>query len=547
MRLLTWFVVTAGLAAAQPAANNIRVETYRSPVDGTDQPYAIYVPKNLDLNRLYPLVVSLHGEGTNHVLSLQRVLGRPSVQNIVGVRVSQTAATLDFIVVAPLARGTIGYQGMGEREVYAALAEVERRYPIDTDRVYLTGESMGGGGALWLGLTRPDVWAAIAPVCADAPGGTKDLAPNALTLPVRLFHGELDPLIPVARSREWQKLLLSLDTPVDYMEYAQARHNAGDFAYRNTSLLDWFAGRARNGMPERVRYVTRDYEHRKAYWVEIDGLTPGTLTSIDARFTAANRIAVVTNGVDGFTLRVNGHPLLRAKQAVEITVDGTRVSMIDAKPFAGDFSLVRTAGRWAAGRYVPRPTEKQAGAEGPMVRAVSGRQIYVYGTADAPGAAERQRRLLEATEAADWRVLGFSPQVKMRIVADDELSEAEMGGADLMLFGTRETNRLIARWASVLPMELNAGAADFGLLQVVASEGRYLMVNSGAPWWRDAGGRELTRYLPQKLAMIETMGDYVVFRRSLRNIVAEGLFDRDWKLPAAVAEKVRATGAVSIH
>ena len=84
------------------------------------------------------------------------------------------------MVAAPLARGSMDYRGIAERDVYDTLADVERRFPIDTDRVYLTGISMGGAAALRLALTRPDLWAAIAAVCPAALTGVDDLAPNCV-------------------------------------------------------------------------------------------------------------------------------------------------------------------------------------------------------------------------------------------------------------------------------------------------------------------------------------------------------------------------------
>ena len=95
----------------------------------------------------------------------------------------------------------MGYQGIAEKDVYDVLAGVKTPLPIDEDRVYLTGLSMGGGGTLWLGLTRPDIWAAIAPVCPAPAQGLEELAPNALNLPVHLFHGDEDRAVPVEVSR----------------------------------------------------------------------------------------------------------------------------------------------------------------------------------------------------------------------------------------------------------------------------------------------------------------------------------------------------------
>ena len=180
------------LAFAALAAGQTTV-TFHSTVDGSEQPYALYVPKSLDPTRRYPLILSLHEEESNHVANLKHVFGVPARYGETGLQAMTMMPTLrdvDFVVACPFARGTMGYQGIAEQDVYDVLADVKRRYPVDDDRVYLTGASMGGGGALWLGLTRPDLWAAVVPVCPDPFPGTNELAPNALNLPMRFAHGE---------------------------------------------------------------------------------------------------------------------------------------------------------------------------------------------------------------------------------------------------------------------------------------------------------------------------------------------------------------------
>lgn len=83
----------------------------------------------------------------------------------------------------PYARGTAGYQGIPEQDVYEMLDDLKSRFSIDEDRIYLTGLSMGGGGTVWLSLTRPDIWAAIAPCCPAPPDDSEELASNACNLP----------------------------------------------------------------------------------------------------------------------------------------------------------------------------------------------------------------------------------------------------------------------------------------------------------------------------------------------------------------------------
>ena len=120
------------------------------------------------------------GAYSNHRLNLRRVFGKgnlPGESDLEATRVFPPLGDVDFIVASPLAHGTMGYQGVPEQDVLDVLADVKRRFRIDEDRVYLTGLSMGGGGTLWLGLTRPGLWAAIAPVCASVPPGARGSGP----------------------------------------------------------------------------------------------------------------------------------------------------------------------------------------------------------------------------------------------------------------------------------------------------------------------------------------------------------------------------------
>src|SRR5690242_2697260 len=228
-------------APALPAQTGARVATFRSSVDNSEQPYALYVPHDFDPAKKYPLIISLHSEDTNHRINLRQVFGlsiRSAETNPEDLR-QFPARDAGFMVAAPLARGSMDYRGIAERDVYDTLADVERHFPIDTDRVYLTGISMGGAAALRLALTRPDLWAAIAAVCPAELTGVDDLAPNAFDLPIRLYHGDQDPIVPVANSRAWQRRLVDAGSPAEYLEYPGVRHNAWDLAYRGGGVFEW--------------------------------------------------------------------------------------------------------------------------------------------------------------------------------------------------------------------------------------------------------------------------------------------------------------------
>lgn len=537
-------LAAASVLAAQPSPRpGAQILTFHSTVDDSDQPYAIYLPQSFDPARKYPLVVSLHSEDSNQRLNMRQLFGiatRYGEADPPDMRYFPAPRQVDFIVASPWARGTMGYQGIGEQDVYDMLAEVEHRFPIDEDRVYLTGISVGGGGALWLALSRPDLWAAVAPLCPLAPSGTWERAANGSNLAIRLYQGEIDPIVAVTRARAWQRRFLDAGVPAEYIEYPGVRHNVWDFAYRNAAIFDWFSTLRRNRSPQHVRLVTRSYRYGKAYWLTIDGLTPGAEASVDATWTSRNALKVTTAGVDGFTVI----PAQAPTGFVTANINGTAV-----KTRAGaSLSFTKASGQWAAGHFVP--TGKRPGLEGPIWQAVASRHIYVYGSAGALTADDLEGRRQRARTAADWSTPRSKLTLNLPVKVDNAVTQADLDSADLVLFGSAETNALIARFADKLPLALNPGAADYGLLFIAPIGKHYALVSSGLPWW--TGAEEARPPLggavgPPQFRLLQTFGDYVLFKGSLANIVAEGRFDQNWKVPAGDAARMVSTGTVIIR
>jgi len=537
------------VALSQALQAGSQVLTFFSEVDDTDQPYALYLPPHFDETRQYPLVISLHGAGSNHRLNLRRVFGQsnaPGENDVEATRYFPEWDDVDYIVASPFARGTMGYQGVAENDVMQVLADVQRRFPIDVDRIYLTGLSMGGGGTLWIGLTRPDVWAAMAPVCPAPPPGTINLAGNALNVPVHLHQGAEDTVVPPDEVRAWADTLDALGTNVTYTEYPDVGHNSWENAYQSGQIFDWFDRFERHAHPERVRFATQRYKYNEAYWVRIDALTPGTQAQIDARFTAVNQVTVATEALDGFTFRLAGHPQVDRGQPMTVRIDGDTLRVQAADSLS--FSLRN--GRWRLAPWEPGPTSKRPGAEGPMSEALAERHIYVYGTADDPSEEELQRRRAQALTAATWSVYRgpFWRRVKVfpRIVADRDVRESDVATSNLVLFGTRSTNRIIDRFGDRLPLHLNPSADGYGLAYVFPVGDHYVLINSGRAWWSDGTGGESESPFVNQVPALELMGwpDFRLFKGAADSVLVEGRFNRAWRLPREDAQALRATGAV---
>ncbi|MCK5732974.1 MAG: prolyl oligopeptidase family serine peptidase [Candidatus Latescibacteria bacterium] len=127
--------------------------TFRSEMDESAQHFSVRPPSNFDPERTYALIFSLHGA---------------SVRS--DGQVGSYAPKDWAFVVAPTNRRRFGFdwQDWGRRDALEVLEQVQKRYRIDPDRIYLTGHSMGGHGALTIGLRNADMFkslSAFAPIC----------------------------------------------------------------------------------------------------------------------------------------------------------------------------------------------------------------------------------------------------------------------------------------------------------------------------------------------------------------------------------------------
>jgi poly(3-hydroxybutyrate) depolymerase len=536
------------LSYAQKLQPGPQVMTIFSNVDDTEQPYGLYVPKNYNPKKKYPLVIMLHGAGSNHRLSLRRVFGKSNADGETDVEATKYFpewADVNYIVASPYARGTTGYQGVPEKDVYDVLADVKKRFNIDDDRVYLTGLSMGGGGTLWIGLSRPDIWAAIAPVCPAPPRGTEDLASNALNYPVHVFQGDIDPAVKVEGTRAWVQRFKDAGVNITYKEYPGVKHDSWVNAYKDEFIFSWFDQFKRNRFPERVRFTTKQYKYNSAYWVQIDQLTPGTLANVDARFNGQNNLTVTTSNIGALTFKLAGHNSFKSRKPVEIVIDGKTVSA----QVSDAVTLVKRDGNWETATYQATPTAKRPGAEGPLSETFADRHVYVYGTADKPSPEELKSRQDLAFQAANWsayrgeflgRIMVFP-----RILADKDVRPSDLDGTNLVLFGTKETNSLVAKYSDRLPIQLNANTPDYGLFYVFPVNNHYVAINSGLPWWTDgqAAGPSLTN---RAMAVMSGFKDFILFKGSYKTPVAEGYFDNDWHMKQADVKTLTDSGAVTV-
>lgn len=534
---------------AQRLPTGPQVLSIHSNIDDSEQPYALYIPPNFDENASYPLVVMLHGAGSNHRLALRRVFGKsnaPGENDVEASRYFPEWKNVNYIVVAPYARGTAGYQGVVENDVLQVLEDVKSRFKIDENRIYLTGLSMGGGGTLWIGLTRPDIWAAIAPVCPAPPAEATKLIGNALNIPVHFFQGADDPVVPAEGVRKLAKDMDYLGATVTYEEYPGVLHDSWVNAYADEYIFEWFDKFKRNPFPERVLFAATQLKYGKAYWVNFDAINPGNLAEIDATFTDNQSLTINTKKLEAFTLNLKDHPTLDATKKLKILLDGKKMDMAPGTTF----HFVKKNMKWEVGEMSQSAKMKKSSLEGPVFDAFSQRHVYVYGTGGNPSEEELAKRRAQALAGANWSTYRGEFLGRMmffpRVISDKEVRPSDLKDANLILFGTKETNQIIADLASELPIHLSAADKDHGLLYIYPKGDNYVVINSGLSWWANIPeqGYPFVSVVHRNLP---TFKDFILFKNSVETPVIDGYFDTNWKLPSESINTLKSEGNITIN
>jgi len=210
--------------------------------------YQVYRPKTWTATTRWPVIIYLHGGGERGSDGIQ------PTQVGLGPAVWRSNGDFPFVVAFPQTDRPWAMPAV-ESELLTLIDEVVRDHAGDPDRIYLTGNSMGGFGTWIIGARHPERFAALVPICGGVrpPRGVKVPAdsfsrqpdPEAAValrlgrLPVWAFHGGSDWISPTESSRRLVAALRQSGGNVRYTEYPHVGHNSWDRAYAEPDLYRW--------------------------------------------------------------------------------------------------------------------------------------------------------------------------------------------------------------------------------------------------------------------------------------------------------------------
>jgi hypothetical protein len=459
------------------AATGLVIRGYVSKIDGSIQPYGVVVPVSWVQNaaKLHRLDVWLHGRD-NHLTELKFISDR---------RKSYGEFTpSDTVVLHPYGRYCNAFKFAGEVDVFEAIDHARKSYAIDESRLAIRGFSMGGAGCWHLAVHHPGFWAGAAPGAgfAETPEYTQalakklrpseyeqklwhlynatDYAANLFNCPTIAYSGELDK----------QKQAADVMAEALRSEGLELAHLIGPgvahkyepgIKQKLSSRFDELMADGRELWPERVRFTTWTLRYNRVSWLTVDELERHwERARVNAELIRAG-VRVTTTNVAAVTLTLP--EWLRSSPQLQIVIDDQKVEIQQVSHSAPvSVRLHKSGGIWrvATSGSNKRGLGKRHGLQGPIDDAFMDSFIMVRPTGTARSKAIGDwvnEELAHATN--EWRAQ-FRGDPRVR--DDISITDADIAGSNLILWGDPQSNRLLSRLVNKLPLHWSADAVGFG-------------------------------------------------------------------------------------
>ena len=217
-------------------------KTWESPEGGT-LPYRLHVPAKPEPGRLYPLVVHMHGAGSRGTNNLDQIRNGGADFILWAKRRGE-----EFVFLAPQCPAERKWVDSSQRAMKATptpymrmaieiIDDAIKRYPVDLNRIYVMGISMGGYATWELCERRSELFAAALPCCG---GGDPSLASRMANIPIWAFHGDMDESVPVSRSRDMVAAIKAAGgKKILYREYEGLGHNVWTPTFSDDTVFEW--------------------------------------------------------------------------------------------------------------------------------------------------------------------------------------------------------------------------------------------------------------------------------------------------------------------
>ncbi len=244
------------LAQAQPESTEPDSEWGRTisrtlEHDGQNYAWSVMIPEQAEVGGA--AILFLHGAGECGTD------GKKNLEAGLPWHVRNETENWPFVIIVPQKPSVESEWEDHEEVLRAILDEANEEGLFDPARLAITGLSQGGHGTIMIASLHPERFQAAVPICGyvdrrvssdgerirEVPATPEDksvidAASKLAGMPVWLFHGSLDNIVPPEESRSLYEALKGIDAPVQFTEYPDANHLSWPAAYSDPKLGAWF-------------------------------------------------------------------------------------------------------------------------------------------------------------------------------------------------------------------------------------------------------------------------------------------------------------------
>lgn len=557
-----------GMERAQQLANGqspwttetgLVVRGYVSRLDGTVQPYGLIIPESYRPEIVQPWRLDIWFHGRGETLS---------ENNFLQQRLTQKGyyAPKDTIVLHPYGRYSNAFKFAGEVDVLEALADVQKNYRIDEDRISVRGFSMGGAACWQFAVHYPGKWFAANPGAgfSETPEFLKFFQKQELNptwWEEKLWQlydcpgycGNLAhcPTIAYSGENDIQKQAADIMEAALRKERMELTHIIGPkMGHRidpgSAQLIDEkMASLARVGRkrtPNSIDFTTYTLKYNQLKWLRITGLKEHWRKSKVVAGSDQYELVIRTENVTGLEIDFPaGESPFPNVGIIQITVDGQHVAgQMPQTDRSFHVSLIQENGQWKVGEFPKDPLRKKPNLQGPIDDALMDSFVFVQPT----GKSSHPRVKAWAEQELERAVEHWRRHFRghARVKKDTEITADDIQNHNLILWGDPQSNQVIKKIADQLPIRWsnnaitarnqNHSAEDHALIAIYPNPlnpERYVVLNSSFTF-REYAYLNNARQVPM-------LPDWaIVDLRTPPNtvwpgkIVDAGFFDESWQV-----------------
>jgi len=248
MKYFVFFFAFIFYISVQPAFSQSLRFSFNKYIDKGDTLNYRQLYPDSDTMRKYPLVIFLHGSGERGKDNEAQLKW-----GVMNFATDQNMMLHPALVIAPQCPEQVSWSNFSREKnttemhlqptptrpmelLIGLIHQLIKTMPVDSNRIYITGLSMGGYGTYDAIERYPHLFAAAVPVCG---GGDASKAASIAHIPIWIVHGAEDPAVNPLYSLDMLQALTKAGAHPGFTQYPEVGHFSWLGSYSDPMIMEW--------------------------------------------------------------------------------------------------------------------------------------------------------------------------------------------------------------------------------------------------------------------------------------------------------------------